>query len=56
MIEMLTVIGVGLLLVSCTFPSLISLTVEVVPKSLKSPSLMVAVGSLVIFGSNAVAG
>lgn len=56
MIELLAFIGAGLLLISCTFPSLISLGVEVVPKSLKSPTFLVTVGALVNIRSSAVAG
>ncbi len=56
MIELLTFIGAGLLLISCTFPSLISLGVEVIPTSLKSPSFLMTFGAMVILGSNALAG
>jgi hypothetical protein len=56
MVELLTFIGISMLLISSVFPSLISLTVETVPKSLKSPSFLVAVGAMIVFGSNALAG
>jgi hypothetical protein len=56
MIELLTFISAGFLLISCVFPSLISLSVEVIPRSLKSASFFLTLGAVVIFGSNAVAG